>query len=351
MNQSSAVTKSLVWFDPLTCPKWDSLLSESPERHFFHTRAWARVLRETYGHRPVYVCRIEQDRILSGLPVMEVSHFLGRRGVSLPFTDFCTPVGAAVGDRTFLYGAVLDEGRRRNWRSFECRDPRQVWPDLRSSTTYWGHTVDLRPGAELLFKALRGGVRRAVSKAERAGVRVEFSEGLHSMRTFYRLHCQTRKRHGVPCQSLRFFDNLARFMLAAGHGFIATAYWGQHPAAAAVFLVQGQQATYKFGASDFRLQEFRPNNLVMWESIKRCCRSGITRLHLGRTSLSQEGLRRFKLGFGAQEEVIAYSRYDFKRAAFVQSADLAQTRLKAVFRHMPSPLLRLVGTLVYPWFA
>ena len=73
---------------------------------------------------------------------------------------------------------------------------------------------------------------------------------------------------------------------------------------------------FKFGASDHAFQHLRPNNLVMWEAIKRYAADGFKSLHLGRTSQANDGLRRYKLGFGARGERIEHCRYDFRKRAF-----------------------------------
>jgi hypothetical protein len=86
----------------------------------------------------------------------------------------------------------------------------------------------------------------------------------------------------------------------------------------------------------------------MWEAIKHCRELGCNLLDLGRTSQGQEGLRRFKLGFGASEQTIRYYKYDFSKLAFVKGVDLATNRLTAIFSHFPPPLFRLAGRLLYP---
>src|SRR5437867_8866116 len=84
----------LIAIDPLQHPAWDSVVARHPQSSFFHGTAWARVLEETYGHRPVYFCRFVEGSLEQLLPIMEVSSlWTGRRGVSLSFTDFCLPLG------------------------------------------------------------------------------------------------------------------------------------------------------------------------------------------------------------------------------------------------------------------
>ncbi len=230
----------------------------------------------------------------------------------------------------------------------ECRAGSHSWQGATPSVSFWGHAIDLTAGPEAVFKAFRGAARRGVRKAETAAVSVRFESDQEGMRTFYRLHCQTRVRHGLPPQPFRFFGNIARHVLACGLGFVAVARCGQTPIAAAVFFHFGGEAVFKFGASDYGFQHLRPNNLVMWEAIRRCAAAGCTRLHLGRTSISNDGLRRFKVGFGAHEEKIHYYQYDLRKDAFVGAHDRAETWVNNLFRLLPLPLLRLAGQALYP---
>ncbi len=84
-----AIESRLEIVNPLERPNWDTLVAAHPRSTVFHGSGWARVLAETYGHVPVYVCRFDEGRLVEALPLMEVSSWWkGRRGVSLPFTDF-----------------------------------------------------------------------------------------------------------------------------------------------------------------------------------------------------------------------------------------------------------------------
>ena len=341
--------EGVVTVNPLRQEGWDSLLSGRSDAWFFHGTAWARVVEETYGHVPVYAARFAGGRLEGLLPVMEVSSpWTGRRGVSLPFTDFTYPIGARGEGAGELYERAMEEGRQRGWRYLECRSSDADWPGSSPSLVFLGHWLELGGGEEFLFKNLDGALRRGIRKAEAAGLRIQIDGTLESVHTYYALHCQTRRRHGLPPQPFRFFLSLQRRMLQAGLGFVVTARSGDQPVAAAVFLRQGGHALYKFGASDYAFQHLRPNNLVMWSGIRECAGRGCGRLHFGRTSAGNEGLRRFKLGFGAQEEEIKYCKYDFRARRFVADVDRAEGWFNRVFRSLPPPLLRLAGRLIYP---
>lgn len=347
-NQNGANRTDLIGINPMAHPGWDALIKGAAECGLFHTSIWARVLRETYGHRPLYLCRAFEGKLHSLLPLMEVSSPLtGRRGVSLPFTDFCLPLPVSDDPRE-LYASAMKQGYDRGWRYLECRGGNWEWPGAAPSLQFWGHAVELQRPEHLLFEKLDSAVRRAVRKAQKAQLQVDFRGDLGAMTRFYGLHCATRRRHGVPPQPWRFFENIAKLVVRPGYGYIAEVRLREETVAAAVFLHFGRKALYKFGASDYKYQGLRPNNLLLWEAIKRYSACGFARLHLGRTSVGNPGLRRFKLGFGAREENIQYFKYDFKRNHFVKGLDASAGCLNPMFKRLPPNLLRLFGTLIYP---
>ena len=93
-------------------------------------------------------------------------------------------------------------------------------------------------------------------------------------------------------------------------------------------------------------QQLRPNNLLTWKALQWYCEHGFTRLCFGRTERDQEGLRRYKLGWGATEEQIQYYRYDFRQQRFLEGKSTS-VRGAALLKRVPAPLLRMLGYLLY----
>jgi hypothetical protein len=281
---------------------------------------------------------------------MEINSALtGRRGVSLPFTDECQPLGFSSGDYRETLQELTAVGRQRRWKHLECRGGRALAGEVPVSSSYLGHVLKLDLDEKSLLAGFHGSVRRAIRKAETSGVQVEITQSLEAVRTYYDLHCQTRSRHGLPPQPWTFFSNIHRHLLSKDRGFVSLASQGSTPVAGAVFLLFGNQGVFKFGASCARYQQWRGSNLVMWEAIKWLSRHGFDQLDFGRTATSNAGLRRFKLGWHTMERAIEYFLYDFRRAAFVadQRPGQEQRWFNSVFRLMPAGLSRWVGTLLY----
>ena len=344
----SASGEMPLMFDPLVMPRWDARLAQAPSATVFHTQGWAQVLSHAYGHRPYYLGLPCGDRFEALLPLMEVdSPLLGRRGVSLPFTDLCAPLGGPS-EFQVLFRHAVEIGQARGWRYLELRGVPPSWVGRQPSLSFWGHTLDLDRAEEEISGGLDDSVRRAIRKAEKNGLEVSLGETPEDMRTYYELHCRTRQRHGLPPQPWRFFENLQRHVLGSGHGFVVTAHHAGQPVAGAVFLHFGQNATFKFGASDSRHQELRGNNLVIWRGIQACRQRECRILHFGRTSCSNEGLRRFKFGFGTVHTHVNYLRLDLKSLGPARVNDLAHSPMNSLFRFLPRRAARWVGAALYP---
>ena len=339
--------------DPLAVSSWDEFAQSWPECTFFHGQAWARVLHRTYGHRPCYaLLGAASPDSPAGVgvlvPLMEVRSFLtGCRGVGLPFTDECPPLGGAA-----LAGggaALLAMARSRGWRSIEFRGGSPPVPDAQPSLSFFGHRLRFSGrDPEAVFAGCEASVRRATRKAQQSGVQVELSHSLEAVRDFYALHVQTRRKHGVPPQPFSFFRNIHKEIMANGQGFVAIARLESQAVAASVFFHLGRRAIYKFGASDERQQHLRANNLVMWEAISWFARQGFESLHFGRTSLGNAGLRRFKLGWGAEEETVSYYRFDLRSQGWLTATDRASGWHNRFFRLLPILPNRILGALLYP---
>ncbi len=352
---------TLQTLDPLESPDWDDRVRSCPDVTFAHSAAWAAVLHDTYRLRPLYIAATDGQQLAALLPVIETGTWLtGARGVSLPFTDYCPFLVSIPGRRipgteeallARLWAWVLDFGRGRGWRTIECRCGRPPAPSAPASLTFHRHTLDLRAGPETLFARVDGAVRRAIRKARQQSVAVESSATPEAVAAYYRLHCETRRRHGLPPQPFRFFEAIRRHCLESNAGRLFIAHHHARPVAGAIFLHFGTRVAYKFGASDPAAAELRANNLVMWEAIEGYSRQGFTTLDFGRTSMSQEGLRRYKLGWGTTETALDYFKYDLRRDRFVTDRDRAHGWYNRLFRCLPVPVLKGIGRAIYPHLA
>jgi hypothetical protein len=334
--------------NPLEYPEWDDLLLSNDECSLFHASCWARVLRESYGYKPLYFVSTNHGELTVLIPLMEVKSLLtGKRGVSLPFTDYCDAIVPKAEQPQDILHSLIDEGRKRRWKYLEMRCGNDIaWNHIPSSV-YYGHMLDLTEGEGAVLSHLRDSTRRNIRKADMRGVRVALNPSAESMAEFYRLNCRTRKMHGLPPQPYRFFKCLYDFVISKGHGLMACAIFEEKMIAGAIYLHWGNRAIYKYGASDRRYQSLRANNLIMWEAVRWYIQNDFTSLCLGRTEPENNGLLQFKSGWGAVERSIRYYRYDLEKQKFVHIDSGITGFHNRIFRSIPLPLLRATGDLLY----
>lgn len=334
--------------DPLDDAVWDHLVALHPDAGCFHTSGWAKVLHRTYKHQPFYLQFSRGGRLSALIPMMEVrSPFTGRRGVSLPFSDACEPLIFAPE----VIGSVTEHlvrlARERHWKYVEIRGGKLFHAKAEAATKFYAHTLDLRGGADELMSRFASPVRRAIRKAERSGVSAVIVRDREAISEFYRLHVQTRRRHGLPPQPASFFFNIYEHVIRQGLGFVVLARRESGVVAAAIFFLFGKNALFKYGASDKRFQRFRANNLVMWHGIQTLVDAGAEHLSFGRTECENSGLRRFKLSWGTEEETLAYCRVGPSGRGRLAPVRHGSGLHNKIFGKLPLVFNRLAGSMIY----
>jgi len=387
--------------NPITYPGWDELLLRTPGASFFHSSAWAKVLAESYGYTPLYFTVLENGKLRALVPMMEVNSFLtGKRGVSLPFTDYCEPIVGETNEFVVLFNSIIEYGKKKGWKYVELRggerylnnlSPRtsspvaasetrnlepgtcneslsvprssplgvqpSVVPDSRNLTpgasrlipfrSYLGHTLDLSQNESQVFSRFRDSTKRNIKKAIKEKVKAEISNSLESIKEFYRLNCMTRKEHGLPPQPFNFFKKIFDNVISNNLGFVILASYDDKNVAGGVYFHFGEKAVYKYGASAMAYQNLRANNLVMWEAIKWYCHNGFDHFCFGRTEPENQGLIQFKSGWGTTEQKISYYLYDFRKEEFISAKSKVTGFHNKIFRNMPLPLLKKLGSVIY----
>ncbi len=198
--------------NPLTYPGWDDLLLSNPGYSFFHSSSWARVLHESYQFEPLYITVIKDNKLLALIPFMEVKNLIsGKKGVSLPFTDYVDPIVAEGNHINDVFDLLIEYGKKSGWKSIEIRGGERLFQESSPSSQYYGHTLDLSQGEDQIFSNFRDNNKRNIKKAIRNRIKVDLCNTIESVKQFYRLNCMTRKMHGLPPQPgffLRIFLNI-----------------------------------------------------------------------------------------------------------------------------------------------
>ena len=284
---------------------WDRLMLEAVNYTFFHSMAWGRAIVDTYGFRQFYISAKHKGDF-AAIPLMLVHRpWSKKRAVCLPFSDSCGPVFTARWILDLLLDYVQSQMKLNNWKELEIRAD-SLLEGVVPFEKYIQHSVPLDRDIDAVFKALRSSTKRNIQQAEKKGVKAEISQKPAAMDIYYGLHCVTRKRLGVPPQPKAFFNNIQKYVIARGNGFIIQSKYEGMTIASAVFLHFGGKVVYKFGASLLDKEHLRPSNLMMWEAILFLKEKGFKTLSLGRTDPNDSGLMQYKNGWGTQCREIGY---------------------------------------------
>lgn len=337
--------------NPIKYKGWDNLILSTSGYSFFHSSAWAKVLNESYGYKPYYFTLINNGEMKVLIPFMEVkSIFTGKKGISLPFSDFCEPVIHEKKNFNGIFNLLIEYGKKLKWKSIEIRDGNIFAQDLPPIAYYYQHSLDLSiNNYEQIFSGFRESTKRNIKKAVHEDVKVNILYSLEAIDEFYRLNCMTRKTHGLPPQPYYFFKKVYEHIIAQKMGFIALASYNETVIAGAVYFHFGTNAIYKYGASDMNYQHLRANNLIMWEAIKWYSQNGYKSFSFGRTEPDNSGLLQFKEGWGATQQLIKYYKYDLKNEIFIQESPIISSTYNKIFNKMPIPLLRFAGSVLYKY--
>ena len=324
-------------------PAWGEILRASADATAFHHPSWSAVLSDTYGYPAHVLAWRDGARMLGGVPVLRV----GKRFVALPFTDYCPPVYADRADGARFVADLLrwqkTSETRLEVRSSLAHDAGQA------NVVGTRHVLDLAVGADALFSRLHRTRKKRINTAREIGIEVTLSRSVDELPAFYRLHCETRRRQGIPVQPRRFIEHLWRNVIVPGHGFVITARMSGEPVATALFMSWNRRLIYKYGASDRARWDLGANFLVHWTAIERACAGGFTSYDLGRTDLGQDGLRAFKAGWGAEEFPLVYTHLGAQAPRLERG--LAGAAVAQIIKHSPTVVCRALGELLYRYAA
>jgi lipid II:glycine glycyltransferase (peptidoglycan interpeptide bridge formation enzyme) len=289
-----------------------------------------------------------------GLVFSDVDSWLtGRRIVSLPFSDHCDPlVLDHIAART-LFASVMQDCRQLKYKYVEVR-PREGMDETSDLfvpvQTHYHHDLDLTPDLDSLFsKFHKNCVQRKIKRAEQEGLLYVEGRSEKLVDHFYQLLLLTRRRHHLPPQPKKWFQNLTNSFGEALK--IRIAYKNSIPVASILTLQYKDTLTYKSGCSDSTLHNLGGMHLLFWKSIQDAKAHGLRVFDLGRSETSNTGLTIFKDRWGATRTSVSYYNYFNSKVYSAKnhsSKNVWKLLLaKQVFRHLPGTLLSSAGNLLY----
>ena len=338
--------------DPLKDPRWPDFLSGNPQASVFHTRGWLEAVSRTYGHEPaVLTTSGPNGKLADGLVFCRVRSWVtGPRLVSLPFSDHCDLLGVSVQARRQLLSEFAELASSEGCRYVEIRPSSPSWAGLQSdwqmSQTFYLHRLDLRPGKDWVFQRFhRDCIQRRIRHAEKQELDVTEGRDADSLQSFYSLVLQTRRRHGLPPQSIAWFRNLIDSM--GESATIRCAKKEGRPIAAILTLQNGKSLYYKYGASVANFHRLGAMPYLFWHAIQDAISRNLEELDMGRSDCDNLGLVTFKERWAATRSILSYLRFPADAPRRIGSGRWSRNLTRSACRYAPEKCLTAIGALSY----
>jgi len=338
----------------MTADVADFVAQRAPET-FYLQSAWLRLLERVYGYRVIPLVTHDAQGAVTGFLPLGVlrSRITGRRVVALPFSDWCPLLAADEAAANQLIDRARALADREHARYLELRTGANAViagrPDLVAGDMYVRFLVPLSPSSDEMHARLKKSVKGAIKKSRVLDVQVRTADSPADMAAYYQLHLRTRSRkHGMPTQPRRFFADMWETFGADGTVRLLLAEHEGKAIAGMVLFASGSTVRYAYGASHESYLHLLPNNLLMWEAMTWAGQAGYTCLDLGRTARDNEGLLRFKRGWGGVEEPLTY--YYAPRSAGLAATSEHSWKyrlLTSAWRRLPLPVAEALGGRFY----
>ncbi|MCC6170069.1 MAG: GNAT family N-acetyltransferase [Caldilineaceae bacterium] len=327
---------------------------DAQESSVFHSPEWIRVVAETYSFEvKAYLLLDACSRPIAGFPVCNISDLRGKRLVVFPFSDYYDPLVATPEQWELLLHPLLEQALPIRFRCLHNEVPLHDPRFILFNRAKW-HGLDLTPGPDSLWRQLAPECRRAVQKAQRAGLTVRRATDPALLREFFEMHLGLRKqKYRLLAQPYRFFEHIWQHFIEPGHGTLMTIHHQGQMISGAIFLRRQGKSVYKFGASKPEFLSLRPNDLLLWTAIQDAQQSGDRYFDFGLSDWDQQGLIAFKRKFGGEEKTISFLEYrpeiSINRSQL--PPDLLPT-LTALFTDptVPDIVTERAGELLYRFF-
>jgi FemAB-related protein (PEP-CTERM system-associated) len=277
---------------------WQSVANGLPQSTLAHAAEWRTVIRQAYGHEPLYLIAEDEEGRAGVLPSFLVRRpVVGPVAASMPFLDAGGPCAASETLAKALVQRLLVEASRVNAATVDIRCTERLSLESHPQSHKVNMSLALPADPDRLWKQFDGSVRNQVRKAQRSGLSIEFG-GAEKLEEFHAIFAARMHDLGSPVHSKRFFA--AVFDGFGSRARVAVVRKGTTPVGGLVALARNDVMTVPWASCLPEYFSLCSNMLLYWETIRAACLAGFARFDFGR-STRDSGTYRFKRQWGALE--------------------------------------------------
>ncbi|MBD3235030.1 MAG: FemAB family PEP-CTERM system-associated protein [candidate division Zixibacteria bacterium] len=321
---------------------WNQYVDNNPSATFAHRWEWSDILSNSFGIQPYYFIARKNSQVVGVLPTAFMKSILfGKYLISLPWLDY----GGAIADDDHtayeLVHRAVNVARENGCEFLEMRAVRHQLPNLADKTDKREFRLDLSEGEEALWKSFNGKARNQVRKAEKAGLSVKFG-GAELLDDFYKVFAFNMRDLGTPVWPRELFSEIFRYF--PNESEIVIVQLEDKVIAGGLILHYKDYSTVPSASSYRKYLKLCPNNIMYWETIKRCIQRGSKVFDFGR-STEGAGTYKFKKQWLSEPEKQVW-QYKLIKTDSLPELNPNNPKFKLaikIWRKMPLPVANFLG--------
>ncbi|MBW7837012.1 MAG: FemAB family PEP-CTERM system-associated protein [Sphingomonadales bacterium] len=325
--------------------RWDAYVDAHADGTFFHRAAWARVIRESFGHRTPYLLALEGNDVQGVLPLTEIrSRLFGRSLISNAFCVYGGPLASSAEAAQALDDAAWRIARTSGIDVLEYRSRTRRHTD-------WAAKDNVYATFRKAIAADHDANMKAIPRKQRAMVRKGIERGLSSevdatVDRFFAMYAESVRNLGTPVFAKRYFANLLR-AFGKDCDIVTISHDGQAVSAVMNFYFRDEVLPY-YGGGTTAARALAANDFMYWEVMRRAVEDRGARLFdFGRSKVGT-GAFSFKKNWGFEPTPL---EYEYKLAPGVAVPDVNPLNPKyrlmvATWQRLPLWLANRLGPLI-----
>jgi hypothetical protein len=342
--------------NPSADSRWDEFIENQPLACVFHHSAWKEVLENSFPQlRPCYlIAENENGEIKGAIPLFLVKSWItGTRLVSLPFSLYCDPLVDSDCVSEILIKWILYKKNevKASYVEIRTRLIEKLFKESKFKRLcgFKNHTLCLEDDLGILKKNFdRTCVRQRINRAKKSNIIVAEASSEKEIRTFFELHCMTRKKYGIPVQPYDFFKNMWKILYPQKMIGVLIAKLKSQPISAILFLKYKQRVHAEYMGTNDSFLKYSPNILLFWESIKLAKNEGYKFFDFGGSSIKNKNLINFKKRWGTIEEDILHYYYPNISGISTQfENNIKIQKFTKFYGKMPDNIFNILSSYIY----
>lgn len=295
---------------------WDEFVMARPEGTVFHLSPWQKILKTSFGYKPIYLWARDSNGIRGVFPLFLVKSLLfGRSLVAMPVGVYGGPVATDEQAHEALLQAAASLAKKEAVRYLEIRgNPHgrfEFGAKANGDASAWSRKDlyftflnEIDSSDEANFARIPRKQRRMVRQGEKHGLKAVFDN--RRLREFYNVYAESVRNLGTPVYGFDYFQNLVS-AFEERCNVLLIEYNGKAIAGVLSFFFRDQVLPYYGGALNEYLH-LAPNDFMYWELMRHASARGCRVFDFGR-SKEGTGPYHFKRHWGFEPRALPYWYY------------------------------------------